>query len=80
MPPILPATCDRGSADVQLSQAVDDLGGRDLVDAVVAVRGALVHRRGHENRIEGDFPGGVADLAYRFDVSSGLIDRLDITA
>ena len=31
-------------------------------------------------RIEGDFPGGVADLAFRFELSSGLITRLDITA
>lgn len=32
------------------------------------------------HRIEGNFPGGVADLAYRFEVSGGLIARLDITA
>lgn len=32
------------------------------------------------NRIEGDFPGGIADLAYRFELSGGLIVRLDITA
>ena len=29
-------------------------------------------------RIEGDFPGGVADLAYRFQVADGLVVRLDI--
>ncbi len=32
------------------------------------------------NRIEGDFPGGVADLTYRFELSSDLVLRLDITA
>jgi hypothetical protein len=32
------------------------------------------------NRIEGDFPGGVADLAYRFELADGLISRLDITS
>jgi hypothetical protein len=32
------------------------------------------------HRIEGNFPGGVADLAYRFELSGGLIARLDITA
>lgn len=31
-------------------------------------------------RIEGDFPGGVADLAYRFELSDDRISRLDITA
>ena len=29
-------------------------------------------------RIEGDFPGGVADLAYRIALSDGLVTRLDI--
>ena len=30
------------------------------------------------NRIEGDFPGGVADLAFRFELVDGLIARLTI--
>jgi ketosteroid isomerase-like protein len=30
------------------------------------------------NRIEGDFPGGVADLDYRFTVTDGLIKELTI--
>ena len=32
------------------------------------------------HRVEGDFPGGVADLACRFELSSGLIARLHIVA
>lgn len=31
------------------------------------------------HRIEGDFPGGVADLAFRFELSDALIARLRIT-
>ncbi len=31
------------------------------------------------NRIAGDFPGGVADLTYRFELSGDLVDRLEIT-
>lgn len=31
------------------------------------------------HRIEGDFPGGVADLTFRFELLSGLITRLQIT-
>ena len=30
------------------------------------------------HRLEGDFPGGVVELAYRFELSSGLITRLHI--
>jgi hypothetical protein len=30
------------------------------------------------NHLEGNFPGGVVDLQYRFVVSEGLIRRLDI--
>ena len=30
------------------------------------------------NHLEGDFPGGVVDLRYRFIVSDGLITELDI--
>jgi hypothetical protein len=30
------------------------------------------------NRLEGDFPGGVVDLRYRFVVSGGLLSKLDI--
>jgi hypothetical protein len=30
------------------------------------------------NRLEGDFPGGVADLSYRFTVSGDLISELVI--
>src|SRR3712207_939841 len=37
---------DVGQRDVELAQAVDDLGGRDLVRAVVAVAAGGVHRRG----------------------------------
>jgi hypothetical protein len=32
------------------------------------------------HRIEGDFPGGVALLAFRFELSNGLIARLHIAA
>ncbi len=31
-------------------------------------------------RVEGDFPGGVADLAYRFTLRDGLIGALLIAA
>ncbi|SEO30384.1 nuclear transport factor 2-like protein [Actinacidiphila rubida] len=30
------------------------------------------------NRLEGDFPGGVVDLNYRFTLRDGLIERLVI--
>jgi hypothetical protein len=30
------------------------------------------------NHLEGDFPGGVVDLRYRFVVSGGLLSKLDI--
>lgn len=30
------------------------------------------------NRLEGNFPGGVVDLAYRFTLRDGLIERLVI--
>jgi hypothetical protein len=30
------------------------------------------------NHLEGDFPGGVVDLHYRFALSDGLISQLDI--
>ena len=30
------------------------------------------------NHIEGDFPGGEADLGYRFELRDGLIARLEI--
>ncbi|MFD3454317.1 nuclear transport factor 2 family protein [Streptomyces sp. NPDC058691] len=30
------------------------------------------------NHLEGDFPGGVVDLRYRFALRDGLIERLDI--
>ena len=30
------------------------------------------------NRLEGDFPGGVADLDYRFTLADGLITELVI--
>lgn len=29
-------------------------------------------------RLDGDFPGGVADLHYRFTLADGLISRLAI--
>ena len=48
-----------------------ELVGVERVDDAVWV----VH-----NRIEGDFPGGVADLAYRFQLSGDVITRLRITA
>lgn len=32
------------------------------------------------NRLEGDFPGGVAELAYRFELADGLVERLEIGA
>jgi hypothetical protein len=31
------------------------------------------------NRLEGDFPGGVVDLNYRFVLRDGLIAQLDIS-
>jgi hypothetical protein len=31
-----------------------------------------------ENHLEGDFPGGVIDLRYRFILDAGLISELDI--
>jgi hypothetical protein len=30
------------------------------------------------NHLEGDFPGGVVDLRYRFVISGGLLSELDI--
>ncbi|RZT07618.1 SnoaL-like protein [Kribbella sp. VKM Ac-2569] len=30
------------------------------------------------NRLEGDFPGGVVDVIYRFNLTDGLITRLEI--
>jgi hypothetical protein len=30
------------------------------------------------NHLEGDFPGGVVDLRYRFVVSGELLSKLDI--
>lgn len=30
------------------------------------------------NRLEGDFPGGVVDIIYRFTLADGLITRLEI--
>ncbi len=45
------------------------------------VRGAERHDAGRWVvlvRLEGDFPGGVADLRYRFLLSGDLIARLDI--
>jgi hypothetical protein len=30
------------------------------------------------NHLEGDFPGGVVDLRYRFVISGGLLSKLDI--
>lgn len=30
------------------------------------------------NRLEGDFPGGVAELHYRFTLAGDLVDELDI--
>ena len=33
---------------------------------------------GATNRLEGDFPGGVADLDYRFTLAEGLITELVI--
>ena len=35
---------------------------------------------GRHHRLEGDFPGGIADLAYRFELADDLIVRLDIGA
>ena len=32
------------------------------------------------HRLEGDFPGGVAELAFRFQMAGGLIARLHVTA
>lgn len=32
------------------------------------------------NRIEGDFPGGVADLGYRFTLRDGRVSELPIGA
>ena len=45
------------------------LGAEQLDDVWVA-----------RQRIEGNFPGGAADLSLRFELSSGLIARLHITA
>ncbi len=42
------AESDAEYLDVELTEPVDDLRGRDLVDAVVAVTGALVHHRGFQ--------------------------------
>jgi hypothetical protein len=30
------------------------------------------------NRLEGDFPGGVVDVIYRFTLADGLVTRLEI--
>lgn len=56
------------SAGTQFRYTTTLVGAERLDDDVWVAR----------NRLEGDFPGGVADLAYRFELSGGLIRRLDI--
>ena len=47
---------------------------RTLTDVEVAGANTWLVR----NRLEGDFPGGVVDLSYRFVLQDGLIAQLDI--
>ena len=58
------------TAGAQYRYTTEHLGGEQVDGAVW-----LAHVR-----IEGDFPGGRADLTYRFVLAEGLITRLDITA
>ncbi len=67
----------RGTAEVlgflrhqggEFTYTTELLGGRRIDDTHwVAV-----------NHLEGDFPGGVADLDYRFTLADGLITELEI--
>ena len=58
------------AAGAQFTYTTELVGAARVDDAVW-----LAH-----HRIEGDFPGGVADLTYRFELVDGRIDRLRITA
>jgi hypothetical protein len=57
------------TAGAQFAYTTTLLSAQQLDDAVWVAH----------HRIEGDFPGGVADLAFRFELSDALIARLHIT-
>ena len=59
-----------GAAGAEFDYTTELVGAERVDDAVWSAH----------NRIEGDFPGGVADLTYRFELSRGLIRRLYITS
>ena len=59
-----------GTAGAEFDYTTTLLGAERVDDAVW-----VAHQR-----IQGDFPGGVADLAYRFEMSGGLVDRLEIAS
>src|SRR3954452_2460811 len=67
----------RGSVEIRdwLSRAsVEFTYTRTVVDAVHLDADTWVVT----NHLEGDFPGGVVDLHYRFVLADGLISQLDI--
>ena|SRR5438552_780633 len=67
----------RGSVEIRdwLSRAsVEFTYTRTLIDAVELDADTWLVT----NHLEGDFPGGVVDLRYRFVLSDGLIRQLDI--
>jgi hypothetical protein len=59
-----------GTAGAEFHYTTQRLGAERVDDAVWVAH----------NRIEGDFPGGVADLRYRFQLANDRILRLEITA
>ena len=54
-------------AGAEFSYTVELVGAEHAGDEWVAI-----------NRLEGDFPGGVAELRYRFVLADDLVDRLSI--
>jgi hypothetical protein len=66
-----------GSAGVETflrTAAAEFTFTRSLVDATEVAP----HEWVVTNHLEGDFPGGVVDLRYRFRLADDLISRLDI--
>jgi hypothetical protein len=67
----------RGRVEIRdwLSRAsVEFTYTRTLIDAAQVDDGTWLVT----NHLEGDFPGGVVDLRYRFVVTGGLLSELDI--
>ena len=56
----------RGASEYSYSSTLTGVDGRDDAHWVVS------------QRLEGDFPGGVVDLRFRFTLRDGLIEELTI--